>query len=81
MHFAQRKTFFFSCRIRIQAVNAIGEGPFSEAVHATTLKSPPEAPALECTASSHNSFKLRWGDIKDVDQVSFTVEMSSKSKR
>lgn len=67
-------------RIRIQAINGIGEGPFSESIQATTLKSPPEPPELECIASSHNSLRLRWGEIKDVDQVSFTVEMSSKSK-
>lgn len=69
------------CRLRVQAINGIGEGPFSEPIQATTLKSPPEPPELECIASSHSTLRLRWGDIKDDDQVSFTVEMSSKSKR
>ena len=73
--------FSFSSRIRIQAINGIGEGPFSDPILVTTLKSPPEPPELECTTISHNTLRLRWEDIKDDDQVSFTVEMSSKSKR
>ncbi|XP_035205961.1 fibronectin type-III domain-containing protein 3A-like isoform X2 [Stegodyphus dumicola] len=67
-------------RVRVQAINEIGEGPFSESVQATTLKSPPLPPELECIAVSHNFLRLRWGENKIDESVCFTVEMSSKSK-
>lgn len=66
-------------RLKIQAINEIGEGPFCQAVEVETMKSPPSPPELECIATGHNFLKLKWGDTKQ-DNLFYTVEMSIKSK-
>ncbi|XP_054719651.1 fibronectin type-III domain-containing protein 3A-like isoform X2 [Uloborus diversus] len=67
-------------RIRMQAINSVGEGPFSEPFEATTLKSPPKPPTLECLVVSHNFLRLKWGEGRNEESLYFTLEMSSKSK-
>lgn len=49
-------------RIRIQAVNGCGAGPFSHSIKAKTKPLPPNAPLLECVVFSHQSLKLKWGE-------------------
>ena len=51
----------FSFRIRLRAVNAIGQGPFSSTIKCQTKSLPPDTPRLECIATTCNSLKLRWG--------------------
>ncbi|XP_077170618.1 fibronectin type-III domain-containing protein 3A isoform X2 [Paroedura picta] len=49
-------------RIRIQAWNSLGAGPFSNVVKLTTKPLPPEAPRLECSAYGSQTLKLKWGE-------------------
>lgn len=62
-------------KIRLQAINSIGFGPFSSYTKFTTLPSPPAPPALECTGVGHNFIKLKWGDGKNLDFTKYYVEM------
>uniref|UniRef100_A0A8C3JWD6 Fibronectin type-III domain-containing protein n=1 Tax=Calidris pygmaea TaxID=425635 RepID=A0A8C3JWD6_9CHAR len=49
-------------RIRIQAVNSLGVGPFSHSIKAKTKPLPPDPPHLECVVFSYQSLKLKWGE-------------------
>uniref|UniRef100_A0A8C9WFN6 Fibronectin type-III domain-containing protein 3A-like n=1 Tax=Scleropages formosus TaxID=113540 RepID=A0A8C9WFN6_SCLFO len=49
-------------RVRVQAINGIGVGPFSASLKARTRPLPPEPPTLECAAAGPQSLKLKWGD-------------------
>ncbi|KAJ8391437.1 hypothetical protein AAFF_G00089110 [Aldrovandia affinis] len=51
-----------SYRIRIQALNALGAGPFSHTLKLKTKPLPPQPPRLECTAFSHQTLRLKWGE-------------------
>ncbi|XP_011178347.1 fibronectin type-III domain-containing protein 3A isoform X2 [Zeugodacus cucurbitae] len=62
-------------KVRLQAINSIGSGPFSSYTKFTTLPSPPDPPALECTGVGHNFIKLKWGDGKNLDFTKYYVEM------
>ena len=65
----------FFRRVRIQAVNGIGVGAFSSQVKFTTRALPPRPPKLECCGASHNSIKLKWGEGRNIDLITFTLEM------
>lgn len=62
-------------KVRVQAVNAIGEGPFSATLKVTTLKFPPSPPKLQCIGVGHNYLKLKWGDGKNNDYTQYCVEV------
>lgn len=64
-------------KIRVQAVNAVGAGPFSTTLRATTPPLPPLPPALECAAQAHNSLKLKWGDGRNPTFMQYAVEMEN----
>ncbi|XP_061390249.1 fibronectin type-III domain-containing protein 3A-like [Musca vetustissima] len=64
-----------SYKFKVQAINAIGSGPFSAYAKLTTLPSPPSPPRLECSGVGHNFIKLKWGDGKNLDFTKFYVEM------
>ncbi|XP_019391804.1 PREDICTED: fibronectin type-III domain-containing protein 3a-like isoform X1 [Crocodylus porosus] len=49
-------------RIRIQAINNLGVGPFSHTIKAKTKPLPPDPPHLECGVFSYQSLKLKWGE-------------------
>ncbi|NXT67087.1 FND3A protein, partial [Chaetops frenatus] len=49
-------------RIRIQAINSFGVGPFSHSMKAKTKPLPPDPPHLECVVFSYQSLKLKWGE-------------------
>uniref|UniRef100_A0A6J0URN3 Fibronectin type-III domain-containing protein 3A n=1 Tax=Pogona vitticeps TaxID=103695 RepID=A0A6J0URN3_9SAUR len=49
-------------RIRIQAFNSLGAGPFSPTIKAKTKPLPPDPPHLECVVFSYQSLKLKWGE-------------------
>ncbi|XP_059588743.1 fibronectin type-III domain-containing protein 3a isoform X3 [Alligator mississippiensis] len=49
-------------RIRIQAMNNFGVGPFSHTIKAKTKPLPPDPPHLECGVFSYQSLKLKWGE-------------------
>ncbi|XP_042900745.1 fibronectin type-III domain-containing protein 3A isoform X2 [Parasteatoda tepidariorum] len=67
--------------LRIQAVNEVGVGPFSDPISVETMKSPPSPPHLECVTVSHNFLRLKWGDRREEeDSLYYTVEMSNRSK-
>ncbi|KAK7478993.1 hypothetical protein BaRGS_00029754 [Batillaria attramentaria] len=65
-------------KIRIQAVNGIGVGPFSTATKVTTRALPPSPPKLECLSAAPNSLKLKWGDGRNPDMVRYTLEMEKE---
>ena len=48
------------CRVRVQAVNGVGVGGWSNPCRVTTSPLPPLPPRLECTTAGHNSLRLRW---------------------
>ncbi|XP_023720890.1 fibronectin type-III domain-containing protein 3A isoform X3 [Cryptotermes secundus] len=63
-----------SYRLRVQAVNNVGPGPFSPVLRVTTLSLPPAPPKLECAGVGHNYLKLKWGDGKNPNFTQYTVE-------
>ncbi|XP_033098963.1 fibronectin type-III domain-containing protein 3A-like isoform X2 [Anneissia japonica] len=70
-------------RIRIRAVNDIGEGPFSTLLKAQTLPLPPDPPKLECVLYGHQSLKLKWGDNSrpSLENNQYSLEMEDKRGR
>ncbi|XP_039601791.1 fibronectin type-III domain-containing protein 3A isoform X1 [Polypterus senegalus] len=72
-------------RIRIQALNNIGAGPFSHTIKVKTKPLPPEPPRLECTAFSHHTLKLKWGDgstkALPTDSIQYHLQMEDKNGR
>ncbi|XP_023672257.1 fibronectin type-III domain-containing protein 3A-like isoform X1 [Paramormyrops kingsleyae] len=61
-------------RVRVQAVNSVGPGPFSTALKAKTRPLPPEPPQLECVATGPQSLKLKWGEGPSRAQPSGTTQ-------
>lgn len=62
-------------RFKIQAVNRVGAGPYSNTLRVTTKPLPPKPPKLECVGVGHNFLKLKWGDGKNPDFTRFYLEM------
>lgn len=67
-----------SYKIRIQAVNGIGVGSYSSPVKVTTRPLPPNPSKLECVSYAPNSLKLKWGDGRNMDMLTFTLEMEKE---
>ncbi|XP_040169387.1 fibronectin type-III domain-containing protein 3A-like isoform X2 [Anopheles arabiensis] len=66
-------------KLRIQAVNAIGTGPFSSYIKFTTSPLPPKPPKLECAQAGFAHLKLRWGEGKNLaDLARYYVEMENR---
>ncbi|KAM9820467.1 LOW QUALITY PROTEIN: fibronectin type-III domain-containing protein 3A [Neosynchiropus ocellatus] len=72
-----------SYRIRIQALNSLGAGPFSHTFKLKTKPLPPLPPRLECTVFSHQTLRLKWGDgpTKTSDALQYQLQMGDKSGR
>ncbi|XP_059389458.1 fibronectin type-III domain-containing protein 3a isoform X3 [Carassius carassius] len=72
-------------RIRIQALNSLGVGPFSHTFKLKTKPLPPLPPRLECTASSHQTLRLKWGDgpakAQPTDSLQYHLQMEDKNGR
>ncbi|XP_051877028.1 fibronectin type-III domain-containing protein 3A-like [Pristis pectinata] len=72
-------------RIRVQAINGIGAGPFSHSIKAKTKPLPPDPPRLECTVFSHQSLKLKWGEglnkALTIEPTQYTLQMEDKFGR
>ncbi|XP_059833323.1 fibronectin type-III domain-containing protein 3A-like [Hypanus sabinus] len=72
-------------RIRVQAINSIGAGPFSHSIKTKTKPLPPDPPRLECTVFSHQSLKLKWGDglnkALTTEPTQYTLQMEDKLGR
>ena len=67
-----------SSRIRVRAVNSIGQGPFSSTVKCQTKNLPPDVPQLECTLTTCNSIKLKWNTVNQLhSSVNQTSEQSA----
>jgi hypothetical protein len=78
-YFCRQLTVFLALyRIRIQAVNTIGVGPFSAPVRVTTRPLPPNPSKLECVTPAPNSLKLKWGDQRGLDTNHYTLEMEKE---
>ncbi|XP_036392400.1 fibronectin type-III domain-containing protein 3a-like isoform X2 [Megalops cyprinoides] len=74
-----------SYRIRIQALNSLGAGPFSHTLKLKTKPLPPEPPRLECTAFSHQTLRLKWGEgsakAAPSDSFQYHLQMEDKNGR
>ncbi|KAG7464909.1 hypothetical protein MATL_G00170660 [Megalops atlanticus] len=57
-------------RVRVQAVNSVGAGPFSAALKVKTRPLPPDPPVLECVVPGPQSLKLKWGEGPSRPQLS-----------
>lgn len=72
-------------RIRIQAINEIGVGPFSQFIRAKTRPLPPLPPRLECAAAGPQSLKLKWGDSNTkthaAEDMVYTLQLEDRNKR
>ncbi|KAM9326766.1 fibronectin type-III domain-containing protein 3A-like [Gastrophryne carolinensis] len=72
-------------RIRIQAMNSLGAGPFSASIKAKTKPPPPNPPHLECVVFSHQSLKLKWGDGSSkalaTETSQYNLQMEDKLSR
>ncbi|XP_072914559.1 fibronectin type-III domain-containing protein 3A-like isoform X2 [Hemitrygon akajei] len=72
-------------RVRVQAINSIGAGPFSHSIKTKTKPLPPDPPRLECTVFSHQSLKLKWGDglnkALTTEPTQYTLQMEDKLGR
>ncbi|XP_043556337.1 fibronectin type-III domain-containing protein 3A isoform X3 [Chiloscyllium plagiosum] len=72
-------------RVRVQAVNSIGPGPFSHTIKAKTKPLPPEPPRLECVAFSYQTLKLKWGEgtakVLASDAIQYVLQMEDKNGR
>ncbi|EPY81636.1 hypothetical protein CB1_000724010 [Camelus ferus] len=70
-------------RIRIQALNSLGAGPFSHMIKLKTKPLPPDPPRLECVAFSHQNLKLKWGEgtpkTLSTDSVQYHLQMEDKN--
>ncbi|KAF0311752.1 Fibronectin type-III domain-containing protein 3a [Amphibalanus amphitrite] len=67
-------------RIRVQAVNSVGPGPFSAVYRWSTLSLPPAPPPLEVTHTAHNFVRLRWGDVKQqTERIVYSLECEAKN--
>eukprot|EP00794_Sanderia_malayensis_P011063 gene11063-12231_t len=70
-------------RIRVQAVNRIGSGPFSHPVQFLTKELPPSPPSLELISSSYQSLKLKWGESVSPRRnnlgLHFTLQLRNQS--
>lgn len=62
-------------RFKIQAVNRVGAGPYSNTLRVSTKPLPPKPPKLECIGVGHNFLKLKWGDGRNPDFVRFYLEL------
>lgn len=71
-------------KIRVRAVNTIGQGSFSSTVKCQTKSLPPDPPQLECVTSTCNSIKLKWTTLNHIlpavsDRVlTYIIEMEGK---
>uniref|UniRef100_A0A673KFE4 Fibronectin type-III domain-containing protein 3a-like n=1 Tax=Sinocyclocheilus rhinocerous TaxID=307959 RepID=A0A673KFE4_9TELE len=72
-------------QIRIQALNSLGAGPCSHTFKLKTKPLPPLPPRLECTASSHQTLRLKWGEgpakAQLTDSLQYHLQMEDKSGR
>ncbi|XP_029462382.1 fibronectin type-III domain-containing protein 3A-like [Rhinatrema bivittatum] len=72
-------------RIRMQAINSFGAGPFSHSIKAKTKPLPPDPPHLECVVLSHQSLKLKWGEGSSkaliTNSSQFNLQMEDKFGR
>ncbi|KAJ8256673.1 hypothetical protein COCON_G00188250 [Conger conger] len=74
-----------SYRIRIQALNSLGAGPFSHTLKLKTKPLPPRPPRLECTVFSHQTLRLKWGEgpakATPSDSLQYHLQMEDKLGR
>ncbi|XP_069745767.1 fibronectin type-III domain-containing protein 3A isoform X2 [Narcine bancroftii] len=72
-------------RLRVQAINSIGPGPFSHTIKTKTKPLPPEPPRIECVAFSHQTLKLKWGEgtakALASDAIQYVLQMEDKNGR
>ncbi|GFR67277.1 fibronectin type-III domain-containing protein 3a [Elysia marginata] len=70
-----------SYKLRVQAVNSIGVGPYSNSVKVTTRALPPAPPRLDCVILAPTSIKLKWGEGRHSDLLTYTLEMEKEDGR
>ncbi|XP_067419204.1 fibronectin type-III domain-containing protein 3A isoform X3 [Emydura macquarii macquarii] len=71
-------------RIRIQALNSLGAGPFSHTIKLKTKPLPPDPPRLECAVYNSQTLKLKWGEGTSkalTDSIQYHLQMEDKNGR
>lgn len=68
-------------KIKVQAVSDVGTGPFSNPLKVSTARLPPAPPQLECIGVGHNNLKLKWGEGKNQDYITYCLEMENNRTR
>ncbi|XP_035704090.1 fibronectin type-III domain-containing protein 3A isoform X3 [Folsomia candida] len=66
-------------KIRIQAVNSVGPGPFSSTLKVWTKPLAPPPPKLECVCVAPNWMKLKWTEISSKN-IEYLVQMINPYK-
>jgi hypothetical protein len=66
-------------KIRVQAVNGVGPGPFSSSLKVSTKPLAPLPPKLECVAVAHFWMKLKWSEISSKN-IEYLVQMINPYK-
>ena len=69
------------CRVRMQAVNAVGHGAFCSPLKVVTKSLPPPPPCLECVVTGSSSLKLKWRDSRCIDLTQYILEMQRSDGR
>ncbi|KAJ8030329.1 Fibronectin type-III domain-containing protein 3A [Holothuria leucospilota] len=70
-------------KIKIQAVNNKGAGPYSATLKSVTQALPPPPPRLECSVYGHQSLKLKWVHVSKVfnlegKSINYCLEMEDR---
>lgn len=79
MHCVQSKLNDF--RIRVQAVNGVGVGPYGSSVKILTRSLPPDPPKLEVISCGSKFIKFKWGDAKGPEVVQYCLEISRDGEK
>ncbi|CAG7731816.1 unnamed protein product [Allacma fusca] len=63
-------------KIRVQAVNGVGPGPYSSVIKISTKPLPPQPPKLECVSTAHFWMKLKWNETSSKN-IEYLIQMIS----
>lgn len=66
-------------RVRVAAINELGQGDWSDEMRAATRPPPPAPPPLRAQAPAHNHLKLEWPQLQEGTQ--YCVEMRAADAR
>lgn len=68
-------------RVRVAAVNELGDGDWCEWTKLITRPLPPQPPVLECIQRAHNYLKFKWGEGAAPESTQYCLEMKAPDGR